>query len=150
MREPQADPLRYEKDEYPKAGIPFRGKKPDGSYGSVDLNHLDTESVLHFMRNNGGWNPRAEATVLMLLGHDSERAYEKPEEDTVQGWHEVISIFGSYLDPGQSLPVTGGHDKVWIGVDPEKVSDKHKARLSELGWDDDEEGHASFSSYQNS
>ncbi len=61
---------------------------------------------------------------------------------------EVVTIIGSYLDPNDTLPVHCEHDQMWICVDPAKVSDEHKRRLAELGWDPDE-SYEGFQSYQN-
>jgi hypothetical protein len=70
------------------------------------------------------------------------------EPNTPEAWIEVVTILGSYLDPNDTLPVCCEHDQMWICVDPDEVSDEHKRRLAELGWDPDESNEG-FQSYQN-
>lgn len=41
-----------------------------GRWVTADLADLDTDSLMRWLRSRGGENPWAEATVLMLLGHD--------------------------------------------------------------------------------
>lgn len=51
-------------------------------------------------------------------------------------WIESISIFAKYSPEGLDAIVWPycEHDEMWMGPDPEIVSDEDKARLAELHW----------------
>lgn len=63
------DPART---DLPQTGILVRAKATDGSWDSVDIVALDTESLLTWLRSRGDVSPWAEQTVMLLLGHDRE------------------------------------------------------------------------------
>jgi len=54
---------------------------------------------------------------------------------------KALNIFRSYLtDKNARSPLNTSHDTLWImGVDPEDVSDEHKAELEKLGFFCDED-----------
>ena len=59
------------KDCLPSTGIFIRAKNPDGKYESLDINVLDKESLLSWLRSRGGNNEWAENVVGILLGHNN-------------------------------------------------------------------------------
>jgi hypothetical protein len=61
-----ADPSR---ETWPETGIVVRACFPNGNFYAADIAHLDTESLLAWLHRDGGDNPLAENTVLILLGH---------------------------------------------------------------------------------
>lgn len=67
--EPHFDPTR---EGFPFSGILVRARLPDGSFGSVDLAHLNRKSFFKWLRSRGGDNLWAEATVAHLLGYELE------------------------------------------------------------------------------
>lgn len=50
-------------------GIPIRAQDPDGVWGTFDIASLDKESLLTWLKGDGGDNELAEDTVGVLLGH---------------------------------------------------------------------------------
>lgn len=50
-------------------GIFVRALGPEGRWGSFDIVELDKASLLTWLRSRGGYNPWAENTVALLLGH---------------------------------------------------------------------------------
>ena len=56
---------------------------------------------------------------------------------TYAEWIESLNIFAKYAPDGLATPVWPclEHDEIWMGPDPEIVSDEDKARLSELRWE---------------
>ena len=67
MTELNVDSSRYDSENDP-TGIFVRAKF-NGHWLSVDIAHLDKESLLEWLRSRGGKNPWAEDTVGILLGH---------------------------------------------------------------------------------
>lgn len=61
-RRVRADPM--------DTGINTRALGLDGKWGSYDISLLTCESLLRFLRSRGGRNQFAEATVLLMLGHE--------------------------------------------------------------------------------
>jgi hypothetical protein len=70
-------------------------------------------------------------------------------KNSVAGWFMVIATLAGYLEGGADavLPVSCDHDKMWIVIDPKVVSDEHRVRLEQLGWEPDE-SFGAFWSYQ--
>jgi hypothetical protein len=52
----------------PETGI-FVRVEHNGTFASVDIAHLDRDSLMAWLRSRGGDNPWAENTVAILLGH---------------------------------------------------------------------------------
>ena len=78
MTEPtefRADKDRVEVD-FPECGIPIRARLPSGAWGGVDIAHLDPESLLSWLRKDGGYNPLAEARLFCLPGRDQAIVYD--------------------------------------------------------------------------
>lgn len=65
-RELRVDPTRL---TWPPTDICVRALNND-AWQSVDIVHLDRDSLLAWLRHSGSSNPMAERTVLQLLGHD--------------------------------------------------------------------------------
>lgn len=59
------------------SGIYVRAQRAEGQWDSVDIAELTAASLFEWLRSRGGENQWAEATVLILLGHDQS---EFPEE----------------------------------------------------------------------
>ena len=68
VTELHVDPARYDPNMVTNTGIFVRAKF-NGHWLSVDIAHLDKESLLEWLRSRGGKNPWAEDTVGLLLGH---------------------------------------------------------------------------------
>lgn len=52
-----------------RSGIYVRARGVNGRWRSVDISELTHESLLQWLREQGGDNTRAEDTVGLLLGH---------------------------------------------------------------------------------
>lgn len=55
-----------------ETGIYVRAKNAAGTWGAVDIAHLDRPSLVAWLRSRGGANEWAENVVLILLGHTTE------------------------------------------------------------------------------
>lgn len=67
----------------PATGICIRAQV-DSKWDNVDIidKRISDEEIVKWLRSRGGYNPWAEATVMLLLGRDAEAVYriEPPEE----------------------------------------------------------------------
>jgi hypothetical protein len=66
------DPASYAAGHH-KTGILVPCKLPDGAQEAVDIYCLDVDSLMCWLRSNGGVNELAERTVALLLGHSLRR-----------------------------------------------------------------------------
>lgn len=66
-----AEPYRADSDRLAlgPTGIYVRALL-DGHYESVDIAHLERESLQAWLRSRGGENSWAETVVMLLLGHE--------------------------------------------------------------------------------
>lgn len=64
----KADPKR---EGMPEAGIFVRAMKGE-RWVSVDISHLERDSLDTWLRSRGGANPWAESVVAILLGHEPD------------------------------------------------------------------------------
>lgn len=53
----------------PQTGVMVRCQAPDGKWGAVDIAHLTAESLLLWLRSDGGRNPLAENALGVVFGH---------------------------------------------------------------------------------
>lgn len=67
----KVDPSRA---NFPETGIYVRAQDEVGAWQSADIAHLNADSLLAFLRSDGGHNQLAENVVGMLLGHDGHIA----------------------------------------------------------------------------
>lgn len=65
----RTDPKREDEVNRDLTGIYVRAVGQSGKWGSHDIAELDTDSLKTWLTSRGGSNPRAEDTVLILLGH---------------------------------------------------------------------------------
>jgi len=72
MTELKIDPKRLRMWRFEVPEIVVGALDERGRYLAVDITCLDRESLLKWLRYRGGDNPRAENTVLALLGHQTE------------------------------------------------------------------------------
>lgn len=54
----------------PETGILVRAQWPNGTWDSIDIAHLEPQSLANWLRSRGGSNPWAESVVGLLLGHE--------------------------------------------------------------------------------
>lgn len=62
------DPERI-KEGFRDTGIFVRAQNKNGKWETTDIVHLDSQSLLEWLRSRGGQNVWAEETVGILLGH---------------------------------------------------------------------------------
>lgn len=60
-----------------ETGIYIRAKNHEDRWDSLDIAHLDKESLLAFLRSREGDNPWAEDVCGILLGHGHLHEYLK-------------------------------------------------------------------------
>lgn len=66
------DPTRWaNKEDWEGTGIYVRATFDDGTWGVVEISHLDKASLLNWLKSTGGDNRIAENCVGILLGHGS-------------------------------------------------------------------------------
>lgn len=61
--------LERVKKGFHETGIFVRAQDKDGSWHTTDIAHLDSKSLITWLRSRGGKNEWAEETVGILLGH---------------------------------------------------------------------------------
>lgn len=57
-----------------ETGIYVRALNEDKKWESVDISHLDRDSLQSWLRSRGGENQWAENVVMILLGHEPMEA----------------------------------------------------------------------------
>jgi hypothetical protein len=72
LHELRIDMKRITKSVWTVPAILVRAKNEHGHFQTCDISDLDRESLLTWLRSRGGSNALAEATVLILLGHEQE------------------------------------------------------------------------------